>query len=44
MKKLFILLTLSLPFLVVSANEDAAIANYKKTCKSCHGSAYYVAK
>lgn len=44
MKKLFILLTLSLPFLVANANEDAAIANYKKTCKKCHGSAYYVAK
>ena len=26
------------------AREDAAIANYKKSCKKCHGSAYYVAK
>jgi hypothetical protein len=29
---------------ILFANEDAAIANYKKTCKKCHGSAYYVAK
>ncbi|MCD4758496.1 MAG: hypothetical protein K8R39_09505 [Arcobacteraceae bacterium] len=44
MKKLFILLALYLPFVSLSANEDSAIANYKKTCKKCHGSAYYVAK
>ena len=28
----------------IFAREDAAIANYKKSCKKCHGSAYYVAK
>ncbi len=46
MKKLFLLIPLlsSLPLLSLQANEDAAIANYKKTCKKCHGSAYYVAK
>ena len=44
MKKLFLGILLVVPFLVLSANEDAAIANYKKTYKSCHGSAYYVAK
>jgi len=44
MKKLLLGILLILPFLGLSANEDAAIANYKKTCKKCHGSAYYVAK
>jgi len=44
MKKLFLGISLVLPFSVLIANEDSAIANYKKTCKKCHGSAYYVAK
>lgn len=38
------LLLLILPLYILSANEDMAIANYKKTCKKCHGSAYYGAK
>ena len=37
--KVFLLFTVNL-----FAREDAAIANYKKSCKKCHGSAYYVAK
>jgi len=43
--KIFIpLIGLIIGYNILLANEDAAIANYKKTCKSCHGSAYYVAK
>ncbi len=44
MKKLFLIISLSLPFLGLQAREDAAIASYKKTCKKCHGGAYSVAK
>ena len=44
MKVLILTLGLIFTFSTLSANEDAAIANYKKTCKQCHGSAYYVAK
>lgn len=44
MKIKLIPLMICFPILTMFANEDAAIANYKKTCKQCHGSAYYVAK
>ncbi len=44
MKKIIPLSLLTIGYSLLFANEDAAIANYKKTCKSCHGSAYYVAK
>lgn len=44
MKKLFISSTLLLAFCTnITANEDMAIASFKKNCKSCHGSAFYVA-
>jgi len=36
----FVLITFSSTLI---ANEDMAIASFKKNCKSCHGSAFYVA-
>jgi len=44
MKTIILIGILIIPFIAIEAREDAAIANYKKTCKKCHGSAYYVAK
>ncbi len=43
MKLLFLTPVFFLTFSLF-ANEDMAIANYKKTCKKCHGSAYFGAK